>query len=95
MRTTISIDDGLLKTAKVRADERGITLGALVEDGLRHILMNSEETLTVGPPLPVHHGGGFAPGVDPTSNASLFDAIGDREEEFERRIREQAADAGH
>ena len=94
MRTTISIDDGLLKTAKARAETEGITLGALVEDGLRLILLRCEEPQVAGPPLPVHHGGGFLPGVDLTSNASMFDAIGDRDEEFERRIREQAADAG-
>ena len=75
MRTTISIDDGLLKTAKARADERGTTLGALVEDGLRQILMMIEEAPEVGPPLPVHHGGGFLPGVDLTSNAALYDAM--------------------
>lgn len=95
MRTTISIDDGLLKTAKMHAADRGITLGVLVEDGLREVLLKRGEAPEVGPPLPVHHGGGFPPGVDPTSNASLLDAIGDRDEEFERRIREQAADAGH
>ena len=38
MRTTISIADELLESAKARAKERGKTLGQLVEDGLRREL---------------------------------------------------------
>jgi hypothetical protein len=35
MRTTVAIDDPLLEGAKRHAAERGITLGALMEDALR------------------------------------------------------------
>jgi hypothetical protein len=35
MRTTVAIDDPLLDNAKRHASERGITLGALMEDALR------------------------------------------------------------
>lgn len=38
MKTTIEISDALLRAAKRRADERGTTLRALVEEGLRSVL---------------------------------------------------------
>jgi Arc/MetJ family transcription regulator len=38
MRTTIAVDDHLLVAAKLRARERGQTLGQLVEDALRREL---------------------------------------------------------
>jgi len=38
MKTTIEISDALLEEAKRRASERGTTLRALVEEGLREVL---------------------------------------------------------
>jgi Arc/MetJ family transcription regulator len=38
MKTTIEISDALLSAAKRRAGERGTTLRALVEEGLRNLL---------------------------------------------------------
>lgn len=38
MKTTIEISDSLLESAKRRARERGTTLRALVEEGLRTVL---------------------------------------------------------
>jgi hypothetical protein len=38
MKTTIEISDALLKAAKRHAGERGTTLRALVEEGLRNLL---------------------------------------------------------
>ena len=38
MRTTVSIDDGLLATAKQCAEEKRLTLGQLVEASLRAYL---------------------------------------------------------
>jgi hypothetical protein len=35
MRTTVSISEPLLRSAKRRASERGVTLSALLEDALR------------------------------------------------------------
>lgn len=91
MRTTITIDDGLLETAKRRARERHTTLGKLIEDGLRREFAVIDEPPAAGPPLPVFHGGGLRPGIDPASNASLFDAAGDRDEAF-ARLREPSED---
>ena len=75
MRTTISIHDELLKSAKLRARERGLTLGALVEDALRRELsVDADPVPRV--PLPVFKGGnGLMPGVDITSNRSLHEFL--------------------
>ncbi len=71
MRTTISIHDELLESAKLRARERGVTLGTLVEDALRREL-SVEYDAVEPPPVPVFKGGnGLRPGVDITSNRAL------------------------
>lgn len=75
MRTTISIHDELLASAKARARERGQTLGALVEDALRRELSVSYES-TDRPPIPIFRGGnGLRPGVDLTSNRALYELL--------------------
>jgi len=75
MRTTISIHDELLKTAKLRARERGQTLGGFVEDALRRELsVNTESKPRV--PVPVFDGGsGLLPGVDINSNRALHELL--------------------
>ena len=77
MRTTVNIHDGLLETVRQRAREEGKTLGDVIEAALQRYLLEIEtEQDEVGPPLPVFQGGtGMAPGIDPTSNASLYDAM--------------------
>lgn len=75
MRTTISIHDELLASAKLRARERGLTLGALVEDALRRELSVQSDA----PPrleLPVFRGGnGPRPGLDLTSNRAIYEFL--------------------
>ena len=72
MRTTISIHDELLESAKIRARERGLTLGGLVEDALRRELALDSES-SPRPAVPVLRGGhGLRPGVDLTSNRALY-----------------------
>jgi hypothetical protein len=71
MRTTISIADELLASAKIRAKERGQTLGQLVEDGLRRELAVSVEPRE-RVPVPVFDGEtGVWPGVNLNSNREL------------------------
>lgn len=91
MRTTIAIDDGLLETAKAHARERHLTLGQLIEAGLRRELACSEAEPEIGPPLPVFHGSGLLPGIDSTSNASMAAAVSDKNEEFARLRRNKSA----
>jgi len=75
MRTTVAIDDNLLAAAKERARERGLTLGQLVEDALRLEAAHAEQRRP-GPPIPVFRGGGgLRPGIDPTSNRSMLEAL--------------------
>jgi hypothetical protein len=70
MRTTISIADELLESAKIRAKERGKTLGELVEDGLRRELAVDYDAPPVE--VPVFRGGtGPRPGLDLTSNRAI------------------------
>jgi len=76
MRTTVAIDDGLLKTAKLRAEAERVTLGVLMEAALRLYLTQPDDRPQFGPPLPVFEGGGsLAPGVDLTSNAALYEVM--------------------
>ena len=75
MRTTISIHDELLESAKLRARQRGITLGQLVEDGLRRELSVDNEPVE-RIPLPVFKGGnGPHPGLDLTSNRAIYEFL--------------------
>ena len=76
MRTTVTIDDNLLEAAKRRGQESGHTLGDVVERALHIYLAAPRPDFSAAPALPVFTGGGsFQSGVDPTSNASMLDAI--------------------
>lgn len=46
MKTTVDVSDGLLEAAKRLAAERGTTLRALVEQGLRSVLHEHSEAGT-------------------------------------------------
>jgi hypothetical protein len=75
MRTTISVNDKLLRSAKKRARELGLTLGAFVENALRREL--GRATSANGKPkIPVFRGkGGLRPGIDASSNRALLEAL--------------------
>jgi hypothetical protein len=74
MRTTLNLDDELLRDAKRLAAERGTTLTALMEDALRIVVRRVEKPQprkrvrlpTFGVP-----GEGFMPGVDISNNAAM------------------------
>lgn len=87
MRTTISIEDGLLRTAKHRAAEERRTLGDLIEVALRHYLAMPMPDPSAGPPLPVFEGGGgVRPGVDLSTNAGLYEVMYAEENEKMREM---------
>ena len=75
MRTTISIHDELLRSAKLRARERGVTLGRLIEAALqRELAVVHEPTRPV--PIPVFDGKtGPRPGVNLNSNRELYEYL--------------------
>lgn len=75
MRTTVSISDELLAAAKRRAQERGQTLGDIVDAALRRELGQPAQP-GERPPVPVFRGGtGPRPGIDLTSNRALQEAL--------------------
>lgn len=78
MRTTLSIDDALLSRAKKRAAERGVSLGAFVDDALRAYLVEKSESSAVVD-LPEFDAGGVLPGVDVSSNRALYDLLDEDE----------------
>ena len=73
MRTTIDINDALLREAKSHAARERRTLKAVVEQALRELLSGQARGVADGPPIPVFHGQGVQPGVDLTDNAALED----------------------
>ncbi|GAB2445612.1 hypothetical protein GCM10027062_27990 [Nocardioides hungaricus] len=81
MRTTVTIDDRLLKLAKDRAHALKITLGQLVELSLQAELSRSERS-TVRRALPVFDSR-LARGIDWASNSSIYQAV-DEVEDVER-----------
>lgn len=73
MRTTVTLDDELLASAKMIARRRGYSLGQLLEDALRRELAR---TSTEPPPVPVFRGGtGPRPGVNLRSNRALAELV--------------------
>ncbi len=76
MRTTLRIDDQLLRTAKKAAAESGRTLTAVIEDALRQALATRKpKTNTTRFRLPVFDMGETLPGVDLDNSAALLDLM--------------------
>jgi hypothetical protein len=80
MRTTIRLDDQLLREAKKRAAERGTTLTAVIEDSLRQALARRVPSRRRRKfRLPTFNGGGTLPGVDLDNSAALLDIMEGRD----------------
>lgn len=79
MKTTLDINDSLLANAKALAAQQQTTLTRLIEEGLQLRLRSSRATpKTNKHKIPVHKGrGGMVAGVNPLSNKSMLDAVGD------------------
>jgi hypothetical protein len=79
MKTTLDINDELLATAKALAARQRTTLTRLIEEGLQLRLRAQQAAVPRGKSrLPVFKGrGGLVAGVDPLSNRSLLEALGD------------------
>jgi hypothetical protein len=76
MRTTIRLDERLLREAKLQAARRGTTLTALIEDALRESLARQHAARRHEPvQLPVFGGKGLHPGVDLDDSAALLDLM--------------------
>jgi predicted transcriptional regulator len=75
MRTTIRLDDDLLRRAKRAALERGTTLTAIVEEALRRALAPEPARRREPVALPSFRADGLQPGVDLDDTASLLDLM--------------------
>ncbi len=77
MRTTIRLDDSLLREAKAFAARRGRTLTSVIEDGLRAQLLRAEASPERhdAVQLPTWGGGGLRPGVDLDDSAATRELL--------------------
>jgi hypothetical protein len=72
MRTTVRLDDTLLREAKSHAARRGVSLTALFEEALREKLSRGSQSKGKPPKkLPTFRGRGLQPGVDLHRTADL------------------------
>ncbi|HZA24870.1 MAG TPA: DUF6364 family protein [Dehalococcoidia bacterium] len=76
MRTTIRLDEQLLKEVKQFAAESGRSLTSVIEDALREMLSRQEQSADRSPvQLTTVSGNGLLPGVDLDDSASLLDLM--------------------
>jgi hypothetical protein len=76
MRTTVRLDENLLRQTKALAARTGRTLTAVIEDALRETLVR--QRIRRPPPrqtLPTFKGRGLRPGVDLDDSAGLLDLM--------------------
>ena len=74
MRTTIRLDDALLRRAKAQAAANGIPLNDFIADAVRAAVAPRVEHRTPGE-LPVFRGGRLLPGVDLDDTSALLDLM--------------------
>ena len=74
---TISLDENLVKQARIKAIQEGTSLSAKVREMLSiYVRQDTTSTALVIPKLPVSKArGGLQAGVDLSSNRSLYDAM--------------------
>ena len=76
MRTTIRLDEHLLRQAKQFAARTGRTLTAVIEEALRQMLARTEKRPKRSRvTLPTFRGNGPLPGVDLDDSASLLEMM--------------------
>ena len=76
MRTTVRLDDHLLKEAKQLAARTGRTLAAVIEDALREALARTKSSSRRSPvKVPTFRGNGLLPGVDLDDSAGLLELM--------------------
>lgn len=74
---TISLDENLVKQARIKAIQEGTSLSAKVREMLAtYVRQDSTTTPVVIPTLPISKArGGLQAGVDLSSNRALYDAM--------------------
>lgn len=75
MRTTIRLDDALLREAKAQAAKAGRSLNDFIADAVQ-LAVRSDRPDREAPEIPVFRGGqGLRPGITLDSNAALLDLM--------------------
>ena len=78
MRTTLELNDQLVRRAKKVAAERGTTLTAIIEDALREKLTRPDRPAArKRRALHTFKGDGLQPGIELGSTAALLDLLDD------------------
>lgn len=79
MKTTLDLNDQLLADAKALAAQQRTSLTRLIEEGLQlRLRAKTDSAKRDRVRLPILKGrGGLVAGVDPLSNKSLLEALGD------------------
>ena len=74
---TISLDENLVKQARIKAIQEGTSLSAKVREMLTaYVRQDLPSTPLAIPKLPVSQStGGLMPGIDPSSNRSFYAAM--------------------
>ena len=75
MKTTLVIDDQIMRRLKQEAAKHGCTISEMVEGALRPFLDEAKKPSKKLPPLPVFHG---KPLVDIANRDALYEAMGGR-----------------
>lgn len=73
MKTTLEIDEGVMRALKERAARDRTTMSALVERALRTMLEERRRTPAELPPLPTFDSGGHLVNIDDRN--ALYDAM--------------------
>jgi predicted transcriptional regulator len=79
MRTTLNLDDALMRTLKRRAAESGRTLTDMIEEAIREMLGRPERAKPECEFLWVTARGRVRPGVDVADRDSLLEAMEGRD----------------
>ena len=73
---TISLDENLVRQARIKAIQEGTSLSAKVREMLAaYVRQDAPVKAAVIPKLPTGGSGGLIPGIDPSSNRSFYDAM--------------------
>ncbi len=73
---TISLDENLVKLARIKAIQEGTSLSAKVREMLAtYVRQDLPSTPLAIPKLPTGGSGGLMPGIDPSSNQSMVEAM--------------------
>ncbi len=79
MKTTLNIDDGVMRELKREAARRGCTMSELVEAGIR-VVLKKETRETELPPLPTFSMGGAL--VDYADREALYRAMEEDDDDW-------------